>query len=98
MDRGAWWATVRGITESDMTKRLDMHAHTLCQAPGCSFCLSRADNLKGAGKEDHTSTQMMVTRQKVREPPKSTVPWWFLSRGEQMEGLNLALKSQLWLQ
>ena len=87
MDRGAWWATVHGATESDMTKRLNTHAHTLCQAPGCRFCLSRADNQRGAGKEGHTSAQKMVTQQKVREPPKRMVPWWLLSRGEQMEGL-----------
>ena len=28
MDRGAWWATVRGgAKESDMTEQLSMHAH-----------------------------------------------------------------------
>ena len=27
MDRGAWWATVHGITELDMSERL-MRAHT----------------------------------------------------------------------
>ena len=28
MDRGVWWATVHGITESDMTKRLTLHFHS----------------------------------------------------------------------
>ena len=25
MDKGAWWATVHGFTELDMTKRLNLH-------------------------------------------------------------------------
>ena len=30
MDRGAWWATVRGVTESDMTEHMTHfpHRHT----------------------------------------------------------------------
>ena len=31
MDRGAWWATVYGCKESDMTKQLThTHTHTKC--------------------------------------------------------------------
>ena len=28
MDRGAWWATVRRVTESDMNELLSVHTHT----------------------------------------------------------------------
>ena len=34
MDRGAWWATARGVTESDMTEQLSMTA--LAASPPCS--------------------------------------------------------------
>ena len=29
MDRGAWWATVHGIIESDMSEQLSTHVHLL---------------------------------------------------------------------
>ena len=34
MDRGAWWATVHGVTESEKTEQLGMHAHTSFQRAG----------------------------------------------------------------
>ena len=32
MDRGAWWATVQGVAESDMAEQLSTHVYIL---PAC---------------------------------------------------------------
>ena len=45
MDRGAWWATVHGVAESDMPEATE-HAHTcevsgdLYSSPACNSCFS----------------------------------------------------------
>ena len=39
MDRGVWWATVHGVTESDTTEQLSTHRHTYnsaCSIYSCS--------------------------------------------------------------
>ena len=36
MDRGAWWATAHGVTESDMTERI--HTHTKTTVVICCKC------------------------------------------------------------
>ena len=38
MDRGAWWATVHGVTESDMTEWLSTHIQYLRQMSWISMC------------------------------------------------------------
>ena len=34
IDRGAWWATVHGVAELDMTEQLHLHFSLLCIGEG----------------------------------------------------------------
>ena len=87
MDRGAWWATVHGVAELDMTKRLNTHAHTLGQAPRVQLLSFKSwQSERGRKGRPHMYPEDGDT-QKGRGPPKSMVPWRLLSRGEQTEGL-----------
>ena len=48
MDRGAWWATVRGVTKSrTRLKRLSTHAHTLRKG---SFAGELGNRIRDGGR------------------------------------------------
>ena len=40
IDRGAWWVTVHGIAESDMTKHEQACRHFICLDSDSKFCLT----------------------------------------------------------
>ena len=49
MDTGAWWATVHGTTESDMTEGLILLILQLVNYVNCFFFLLRQDSLWDVG-------------------------------------------------
>ena len=49
MDRGAWWATVRGVTESDMTEGLTLSLWASLVAQMVKNLPANAGNTRDAG-------------------------------------------------
>ena len=84
MDRGAWWATAHGISESDTTERLSTHAiNTVAKPPSSSrggcYCMKEKafGRNTGLGKPHFTeqenedvSLERMLTCGKVPSPQR----------------------------
>ena len=63
-DRGAWWATVHGIAESDMTEQLSTEEHiTLCNYDNLRIhqCRILAISLEKKSGEISVTSDMQMT-------------------------------------
>ena len=65
MDRGAWWATVHGVTGSTQLKQLSMHTHTYIKYK------TNANLLHSTGN----STQHTAVASMEKEPTKEVKEW-----------------------
>ena len=58
MDRGAWWAPVHGVTESDMPEQLSTHTH-ICGADshGYTWAVEMKRTNESIHKGEHEGRQ-----------------------------------------